>query len=54
MKFISKNEDSGTLNYEGNISCLNTGEFGYTLRVLPNHPMLINKFELGVIRWVNG
>ncbi|MCK5455518.1 MAG: alpha-glucan family phosphorylase, partial [Melioribacteraceae bacterium] len=53
MKFISKNAESGSLNYEGNISCLDTGEFGYTLRVLPNHPLLINKFELGVIRWVN-
>ena len=42
MKFISTNSESGNLNYEGHISCESTGEFGYTLRVLPNHPLLIN------------
>ncbi len=37
--------------YEGEIDCETTGNFGFTLRVLPNHPMLINPFELGLIRW---
>ncbi|NOX67147.1 MAG: glycosyltransferase family 1 protein [Chlorobi bacterium] len=53
MKYLSKDDKSGNLIYEGVISCVTTGEFGYTLRVLPNHPLLINKFELGVIKWVN-
>ena len=53
MKYVSKNEETGNLLYEGVISCMTTGEFGYTLRVLPNHPLLISKFELGVIKWVN-
>ena len=50
MKFISKDENS-ILKYEGSITCENTGEFGYTVRVLPKHPLLQNKFELGLIRW---
>ncbi|MEN8191603.1 MAG: alpha-glucan family phosphorylase [Bacteroidota bacterium] len=53
MKATTKNNDTGTFNYEGYISCVNTGEFGYTLRVLPKHPLLLNKFELGLIRWAN-
>lgn len=51
MKFISKDDGIGILKYEGSIVCENTGEFGYTVRVLPKHSLLQNKFELGLIRW---
>jgi glycogen phosphorylase len=37
--------------YRGEIECKDTGQFGFTLRILPKHPMLINSFELGLIRW---
>ena len=37
--------------YRGEIDCKDTGQFGFTLRILPNHPMLISPFELGLIRW---
>ena len=37
--------------YRGDIECRETGQYGYTLRILPKHKLLINQFELGLIRW---
>ncbi|MDF1610598.1 alpha-glucan family phosphorylase [Stygiobacter electus] len=37
--------------YRGEIDCNATGQFGYTLRVLPKHDILINPFELGLVKW---
>ncbi len=51
MKNIAAGSDGKSYSYEGEIDCESTGIFGFTLRVLPNHPMLINPFELGLIRW---
>ncbi len=42
----------GTYKYQGNIRLFEGGEYGYTLRVLPYNPDLINKFDMGLIRWV--
>ncbi|MCX7842599.1 MAG: alpha-glucan family phosphorylase [Clostridia bacterium] len=43
--------DSSTYRYSAKVSILEGGEYGYTFRVLPYHPELINKFDLGLIRW---
>jgi len=51
MNCITKKSSVGKYKYEGVIDCNNTGQFGWTLRILPNHPLLINKFELGLIKW---
>lgn len=51
MDCINKNPKSGKYNFEGEIVCASTGEFGYTLRILPKHPLLINHFDFGLIRW---
>jgi starch phosphorylase len=53
MKCISSPNGSNTYKYEGSIKCNTTGEFGYTLRILPKHSLLHNQFELGAIRWVS-
>ncbi len=53
MKCLDCKNKAGTYKYEGSIKCKTTGEFGYTLRILPQHSLLINQFELGVIRWVS-
>ena len=45
------NEENGKYIYNGEINCERTGQFGYTLRILPKNPLLINKFELGLIKW---
>ncbi len=42
----------GTYKYQSSINLFEGGEYGYTLRVLPYNPELINKFEMGLIRWV--
>ena len=51
MNCKNKKATDGKFVYEGEIDCSTTGQFGYTLRILPNHPLLINKFELGLINW---
>ena len=38
-------------SYKGDVNCEETGQFGYTLRILPKHKLLINPFELGLIKW---
>ncbi|TYQ16449.1 UNVERIFIED_CONTAM: maltodextrin phosphorylase [Acetivibrio alkalicellulosi] len=42
----------GTYRYSSKISLLEGGEYGYTFRVIPYHPDLINSFDLPLIRWV--
>lgn len=51
MAHIVKKTKSSKYIYRGEINCKDTGQFGFTLRILPKHPMLINQFELGLIRW---
>lgn len=51
MSHIVKKTKSSKYIYRGEINCKDTGQFGFTLRLLPKHPMLINQFELGLIRW---
>ncbi|MCX7875447.1 MAG: alpha-glucan family phosphorylase [Melioribacteraceae bacterium] len=50
MEYIPKKGKSNFF-YRGEIDCNATGLFGYTLRVLPKHEILINQFELGLVKW---
>ncbi len=51
MTQIIKKTKSSRYIYRGEIECKDTGQFGFTLRILPKHTLLINAFELGLIRW---
>ena len=51
MSHVTKKGKSTNYTYRGEIDCKDTGQFGFTLRILPHHPMLTNSFELGLIRW---
>ncbi|MBN1300331.1 MAG: alpha-glucan family phosphorylase [Melioribacteraceae bacterium] len=51
MECKTKKSSVGKYKYNGIINCNITGQFGYTLRILPKHSLLINKFELGLIKW---
>jgi starch phosphorylase len=51
MKNIPQRDKSKNYKYKGEIICKTSGNFGFTLRILPKHELLINPFELGVIRW---
>ena len=53
MNCVDCDDISKKYTYKGSIICNSTGEFGYTLRILPKHPLLISQFELGVIKWVS-
>ena len=45
----AESSEGGRHRYEGEIKLERTGPFGYTVRILPNHPLLATKAELGLI-----
>jgi len=49
---LKERTDSDTFRYSASIRLFEGGEYGYTFRVIPYHPGLINKFETGLVRWV--
>ncbi|MBU1099031.1 MAG: alpha-glucan family phosphorylase [Bacteroidetes bacterium] len=51
MSVIEDSKKGNTYQYTGSIPCDKTGLFGFTLRILPSNPALINSFELGLIKW---
>jgi len=51
MKLEDKLE-YGLYRYSSEIKLSDGGEYGYTFRVIPNNSDLINKFEMGLIKWV--
>jgi len=42
---------NGVWEFSAITACRKSGRFGYSARVLPAHPELVNPFELGLIRW---
>jgi len=51
MNFVETNSDLNIHSFTGEIKCKNTGNFGYTLRILPRNELLHNPFELNLIHW---
>ncbi len=51
MKLVEQ-IDGTTYRFSTDIKLYDGGEYGYTFRVVPYHPEIINKFEMGLIRWV--
>ncbi|MGB9771393.1 MAG: alpha-glucan family phosphorylase [Candidatus Kapaibacteriota bacterium] len=45
--------DGDTYIYEGSYFCSGTGQQGFTVRVMPNHPFLVNPQDLFCV-WANG
>jgi starch phosphorylase len=41
--------DGATVRYTGAIELAQPGPFGYTVRVLPSHPLLASRAELGLV-----
>lgn len=41
-----------TYRYHINLHLVNSGDFGYTFRVLPKHPDLINALDMNTVKWV--
>jgi starch phosphorylase len=49
MVYIRKKDNN--FLYKGAIPCDKTGQFGYTLRIIPKYDLLTNPFELRLIKW---
>lgn len=41
----------GSTLFRGNVPCDSSGQFGFSVRVLPKHPHLPNLFEPGLVTW---
>jgi starch phosphorylase len=41
----------GSTLFRGNVPCDSSGQFGFSVRVLPKHPNLPNLFEPGLVTW---
>jgi len=53
MKPEMNDSKDGYYNYKGKIISEMSGQQGYTIRILPKHPLLVHSFELGLIYWAN-
>jgi starch phosphorylase len=40
-----------TYRYTGAIPCEYSGQYGYALRIVPNHPEMAAKYHVGLVRW---
>lgn len=49
MELIESN--NGKLTYRGVVTCEASGQFGYAVRVLPEHALLPHPFESGLVTW---
>jgi len=47
----TKRELDGSYRYDTNLKPEDSGSIAYNVRVVPTHPLLKNKYELGLIRW---
>jgi len=52
MKCVETLPD-GMAKYEGYIACDESGQFGYSVRIVPKHPDIAGRFDLEMIRWIN-
>ena len=50
MNLVQKNGEM--YEYKAEIPMKNGGNYGFTYRIIPKNPMLVNKQDLGLIKWV--
>lgn len=43
--------EGGSYKYAADLYLTSGGEYGYQFRVFPHHPLLTDKFELGLVKW---
>lgn len=46
-----QNGSPETYKYSGAIPCEFSGQYGYALRIVPNHPDLEARYHVGLVRW---
>ncbi len=47
----NKSKGPNTYSYKGIIITKNSGQYGFTARILPKHPLQRTSFDLGLIHW---
>jgi starch phosphorylase len=50
---LDEKTGDGTYRYSLNLKIEDGGEYAYTFRVTPKHPDLINRFDMGLIKWID-
>ena len=50
MVYESGGKEDGYL-YKGVIPCRQTGKLGFTIRILPKHPLLVHASDMGLVLW---
>jgi starch phosphorylase len=43
--------NGSTVNFAGTVPCRASGQFGFSVRVVPRHPNLPHSFEPGLVKW---
>ena len=51
LQASATNDSSRTMLFAGSVPCRSSGQFGFTVRVLPKHPNLPNALEPGLVTW---
>jgi starch phosphorylase len=51
MGYKQPSDETGEHWFVGSVPCRQTGQRGLAVRVLPNHPDLVNPYELGLVLW---
>jgi len=49
----SKADEQNTYLFDGEIEFPESGRHGYTIRILPRHPDLVNPYEMGLVTWAD-
>ncbi len=52
MNKIDENKEEHKYTYEAVLELKNGGNFGYTFRVMPKHPMLVDSENLNLVKWI--
>ena len=52
MNKISENPEEHKYTYEAVLDLKTGGNFGYTFRVMPKHPMLLDSENLNLVKWI--
>jgi hypothetical protein len=49
--FMTEDKGNGHFIFEGQMLCLKSGQFGFTVRVIPLNRDMMRKFEPGLVTW---
>ena len=52
MELEESDEDNKCYTYRAEIDLKTGGKYGYTFRVMPKHPMLLNAENLNLVKWI--